>query len=1230
MLTVDKTLSTYKLAAGEPFLFDVQLVDENDTVLSLDGRAYVLTIYNDGRKVVDAIDGEHEADASGPFLRFARDGSFSELLSVKVGLRIELAERYHNGRNVVAAGGLTIAVSAATVASFDNAPIGYLATRARARIISTGTTASVLADVSLIPFVASPVTPSITLKALSLSTTSLTSGEAAAIDILGTTDGSALFGAVPDGMMLNSAARSITGTPTTIGDYALSLRETLAGTTNSPRTTILGLRVEAPPPAPTPTPAPNPTPAPTPTPASSSTPQTGEEAIFSPPNTAVRSSFALTKQGVLTAAPQSMIDRGGGGNGPYWPTQPIAMPSAAYPDRHFIYYSTDHDHVVDGVFGSGTGGIYVLVAATDPHIASNWKVYAAALAAGWLNDFASKPSAEPIWVGPFPDGSKVQVETPQVNYVSEAGLWVMTYQVQGSAKYADGSSYINQASLFATSPDGLNWSGDNVVCDPAYREDIGSGHVGYLNWGRNPFPALINPATGNPWKYVGYSSLGDGGASPEQQLGSDNPAAKPYPWTRIGKISPWGGRAGPDYPGSATNSTRLVTRWLDVGSFRRTSQGLAGIMIGGPRSAGAGIVARSAYEVLMDDTGLEMLGRPQRILTRGSSGEPDASSVDNLYMSKFGDQIIIAYQGQGGGNKIMLATSPKRNPLNTVFAPLDPPIPADYVTQAINLKGASAIPAGFTPITGGTALPAAPRFDAKGMIVDLTDDQEFYLYDDAGFVPADTTYAEFFVEDWQGLSQGTRYPYFGFASARAIRSGLVNALFVSNKEGANTDAAVEGIAADGTVTIGSFWGDYEGIGYGSSGLVTEIKDLGIRWFPSAGDLSNSRVFGLGLGRSEVIMQNNALAGLDLTQRFYRFFGWKALPGTAVSERIGRITMRTKTTSGGVTPPPPTGDADVSTFAISPSTVTKPEGNSGSTAYPFTVTRTGGTAFAAEIDWTATPTGSNPASPDDFVGGAFPSGTLSFAANTATATITVNVAGETSNESDEQFKVTLSNGRTFGTITTATAIGTITNDDAAAPPPPTGTAFVYDTMTGPDGSDVADVHTAETGGIWTKHNTASAPGKIAAGRFAGANSQPRLVSPAVPPSADYSVEADFTVISLASGYPGILARVRPTSNVWYGAYYSVAASEWRLMLRSGSQATSFVKVAATLTVGQTYHVKLAVQGSTLAMYVDDMTTPIGTKVDGSIAEAGQVGIMHDVNTSATTGIHIDNIRAASLS
>jgi Ca2+-binding RTX toxin-like protein len=63
-----------------------------------------------------------------------------------------------------------------------------------------------------------------------------------------------------------------------------------------------------------------------------------------------------------------------------------------------------------------------------------------------------------------------------------------------------------------------------------------------------------------------------------------------------------------------------------------------------------------------------------------------------------------------------------------------------------------------------------------------------------------------------------------------------------------------------------------------------------------------------------------------------------------------------------------------------------------------------------------------------VGGVLPSGTVSFAAGETSKVITVNVQGDTTVEPNENFTVTLSNPTNGATITTATAVGTIQNDD----------------------------------------------------------------------------------------------------------------------------------------------------------------------------------------------------------
>jgi len=81
------------------------------------------------------------------------------------------------------------------------------------------------------------------LAALTLSSSTATVGTSTSISIIGATAGSTLAGAVPDGMTLNSALRTITGTPAVAGTYDFTLTETLADSANSPRVSNVSVTV---------------------------------------------------------------------------------------------------------------------------------------------------------------------------------------------------------------------------------------------------------------------------------------------------------------------------------------------------------------------------------------------------------------------------------------------------------------------------------------------------------------------------------------------------------------------------------------------------------------------------------------------------------------------------------------------------------------------------------------------------------------------------------------------------------------------------------------------------------------------------------------------------------------------------------------------------------------------------------------------------------------------------
>lgn len=117
-----------------------------------------------------------------------------------------------------------------------------------------------------------------------------------------------------------------------------------------------------------------------------------------------------------------------------------------------------------------------------------------------------------------------------------------------------------------------------------------------------------------------------------------------------------------------------------------------------------------------------------------------------------------------------------------------------------------------------------------------------------------------------------------------------------------------------------------------------------------------------------------------------------------------------------------------TVTLTSASVSQAEGNSGATSYVFTVTRSA-SAGAASVPWSFS---AGTTSADDFVGGSYPAGgTVDMANGVASGTITIQVQGDTTPESNETFTVSITapGGYAAGAIMSAT--GTIINDDAEA-------------------------------------------------------------------------------------------------------------------------------------------------------------------------------------------------------
>ncbi|MGG5809358.1 Calx-beta domain-containing protein [Falsiroseomonas sp. CW058] len=214
-----------------------------------------------------------------------------------------------------------------------------------------------------------------------------------------------------------------------------------------------------------------------------------------------------------------------------------------------------------------------------------------------------------------------------------------------------------------------------------------------------------------------------------------------------------------------------------------------------------------------------------------------------------------------------------------------------------------------------------------------------------------------------------------------------------------------------------------------------------------------------------------------------------------------------------------------------------EGSSGSAAATFTVTRTGDLSRAGSVGWSVAGSSPDAANAADFTGGTLPAGTVSFVAGQASATITVNIAGDTAVEADEAFAVTLSNP-VGATLLAAAASATIRNDDAglsiAGPAAPVaegnaGTTPVAFTVT--RAGDTSGTATAR----WTVTGTGAAAADFAGGvlptgtvSFAAGQASATIT---VNLAADTALEADeaFTV-TLSSPVGAVISTATATATI----------------------------------------------------------------------------------------------------
>jgi hypothetical protein len=259
------------------------------------------------------------------------------------------------------------------------------------------------------------------------------------------------------------------------------------------------------------------------------------------------------------------------------------------------------------------------------------------------------------------------------------------------------------------------------------------------------------------------------------------------------------------------------------------------------------------------------------------------------------------------------------------------------------------------------------------------------------------------VGKWQTLIAGaqTTAPAVSIANATVAEgnSGTTSAAFAVTLSKASTKTVTVGYStANGTATAGSDYTATSGTLTFAPGVTTQKVNVAV-----TGDIAvePTETFSVRLA--------NAV---------------NATLGTATGTGTGTITNDDATPVTGPT-------VSIANAAVA-------EGNSGTTNAAFAVT------LSKAFDKTVTvgySTGNGTATAGQDYSAA--AGTLTFAPGTTTQKINVAVTGDAAVEPTETFSVTLSNPVNV-TLATATATGTITNDDSTTPPPATadrwGTAF----------------------------------------------------------------------------------------------------------------------------------------------------------------------------------------------
>jgi hypothetical protein len=193
----------------------------------------------------------------------------------------------------------------------------------------------------------------------------------------------------------------------------------------------------------------------------------------------------------------------------------------------------------------------------------------------------------------------------------------------------------------------------------------------------------------------------------------------------------------------------------------------------------------------------------------------------------------------------------------------------------------------------------------------------------------------------------------------------------------------------------------------------------------------------------------------------------------------------------------------------------------------------------------------------------------------------------------------------------------------------------DTFTGAAGTLLSS-RSGEIGATWSAYEAPPTTAVLSNENRVRRNgvSGTQYTTSGVPPSADYSVQADIVIKSvLSDDAAGVAARAVAGDDFYFARLRRQGGTTaWELVKIDAGIATALATAPATVSAGQTHTVKLSVVGSRLTMWVNGSV--IAATNDASFTAAGKAGLRLGFTGATpaptdTTGLHMDNFVATPL-